>query len=215
MKMFREPVNGFIHFGAGILSIAGLVWLVTLTYDNPTFLTTVLVYGISMILLYAASATLHLVRGPKKLIDWLNRLDHAAIYLFIAGTYTPICYRYLSGNWQWGMLATVWVLAATGVVIKLTLGVHRRFTFLSTLLYLGMGWLMVFALPQLFGELALNVLWLLVAGGVTYSVGAIFFLLDKPEWRVKMPHFGMHEIWHLCVVVASSLHFSAMVLIFW
>lgn len=215
MKMFREPVNGFTHVAAGILSIAGLVWLIVLTHDNPAFLTTVLVYGISMILLYAASATLHLVRGPKKLIDWLNRLDHAAIYLFIAGTYTPICYRYLSGNWQWGMLSTVWVLAATGVVIKLTLGTRRRWTLLSTLLYLGMGWIVVFALPQLFGELSPGVLWLLVAGGVTYSVGAIFFLLDTPQLRAKMPHFGMHEIWHLFVVAASSLHFSAMVLIFW
>jgi len=211
MKIFREPVSGFTHLGAGILAIAGLVWLIIVTAGEPPKLLSVIVYGSSLILLYAASTTLHLVRGPQKFVDWLTRIDHAAIYLFIAGTYTPICYHYLNGSWRLGILGSVWMLAVLGVTVKLTLGVRQRLAVVSTMLYVGMGWIVVCVLPQLVNRMSPLVFWLMFAGGVTYTFGAIFYLLDKPEWKKYWPVFGMHEIWHIFVMAASGLHYAAII----
>ncbi len=207
MHRFREPVSGLTHLAGAILGAAGLVWLVARTWDEPGKMLSMMVYGASLVLLYSASAALHLVKGTPRTILWLARVDHAAIYALIAGTYTPICYNVLTGGWRWGMLSTIWALAVVGIVFKLLY--LREAGHLSTLLYVGMGWLALLLLPTLLERLPAAAIWLIAGGGLLYSAGAVIFALRRPNLH---PHFGFHELWHLFVLGGSALHFAAVLL---
>lgn len=202
MHRFREPVSGFTHLAGALLAAAGLIWLVLLTRADTAKLMSMIVYGASLVLLYTASTVMHLTKGSERLVLLLNRIDHAAIYLLIAGSYTPIAYYALTGAWRWGLLAVVWMLAVTGVVYKLFF--LRRDGHLSTLFYVGMGWLGVLVVPQIAGVFPPEAIALLLAGGLIYSAGALIFALRRPNFH---PHFGFHELWHLFVLAGSALHF--------
>jgi hemolysin III len=157
------------------------------------------VFAGTAILLYLISALYHAVpEGAAK--RWLNRLDHAAIYVFIAGSYTPFALGVLHGGWGWTLFTLVWSLAAVGVTVKL---LNRlRHPWLSTGLYLAMGWLVVIAAGPLLARMApAGIAWL-VAGGLCYTLGAVVFLLDE---RVRYAHF----VWHLFVLAGSVCHFFA------
>lgn len=138
------------------------------------------------------------VRGGAKRVFRL--LDHSAIYLLIAGTYTPFALGAFRDQWGWPMFALVWGLAAAGVVLKCVAG--TRFRVLSTILYLAMGWLVIAAAEPLFSQLPTTGLALLVAGGVAYTVGVVFFVLDE---RIRYAHFT----WHLFVLAGTGCHFVA------
>jgi hemolysin III len=208
MHRFREPVNGFTHLAGAVLSLAGLLWLIVLTRDDPVEMLTVAVYGLSMVLLYLASAALHLSNGSPRKLFWLRRVDHAAIYLIIAGTYTPLCYHLLSGGWRWGMLAVVWTLAVIGIVYKLFF-LHGR-SYRSTIIYMLLGWGSILALPQMAGLLSPLALWLMFGGGAVFTLGAIIFAVEKPNLH---RHLGFHELWHLLVMGGCGLHFAAITLL--
>src|SRR5690349_19401261 len=119
MQRFREPVNGFTHLAGALFSVIGTLWLIAATWQDPAKMIAVTVYGLSLIAVYSASAALHLSHGSEQKIFQLERFDHAAIYLLIAGTYTPFCYALLSGAWRVGMLILLWGLALAGVIYKL------------------------------------------------------------------------------------------------
>jgi hemolysin III len=206
LQRFREPTNGFLHLSGAILAFIGSIGLVLATWQSPAKMLSLIVYGFSLILLFSASAALHLIRGSDRTLLWLNRFDHAAIYILIAGTYTPFCYNLLSGAWRWGMLVLVWGLAAAGVSYKLFF--LRASSHISTFLYIAMGWIAVIGAPQFITVLPTGAVVLLVAGGIVYSLGAIIFALRKPNFH---RHFGHHEIWHLFVLAGSALHFLAIV----
>ncbi len=208
MTRFREPVNGFTHLAGAVLGAIGLVVLIALTYDQPDKLLTMIVYGVSLILLYTASTTYHLAKGSQSLQDWLRSLDHAAIYLLIAGTYTPFCYNLLNGGWRWGMLGLVWALALVGIVYKVALR-RRSHSQVSTVLYVGMGWLALLMLPHVINRLAPGALGLIIAGGIVYSLGAVIYGLRRPNFH---RYFGHHELWHLFVLGGSALHYLAVLL---
>lgn len=208
MRYFREPVNGFTHLAGAVLAAAGLIWLVMLNRGEPARLLAVSIYGLSMIALYTASAVLHLTRGSERILFWLRRFDHAAIYLLIAGTYTPILYMVLAGPWRWGTLALVWGMAVTGMVYKLLF--LRRDGWPSLLFYIVMGWSGVFALPQAVGILPGSAAVLIALGGGVYLVGALIFGLKRPNLH---RHFGHHELWHVCVLGGSAFHYAAIALI--
>jgi hemolysin III len=201
----REPVSGLSHLTGAILSAAGLIVLVVLTASSPAKLISMIVFGVSMILLYAASAALHLVQAPPRVMLWLKRFDHAAIYALIAGTYTPFCYNLLTGRWRWGLLGTIWALAVVSIFSKLAF--HTRSSGRGTLLYIGMGWLGVIATPQIIHALPPGGIALLVGGGLAYSLGAIIYSLDDPLNRPR--YFNLHDLWHLFVITGSGLHFAA------
>lgn len=207
MSRFREPVNGFTHLAGAVLAAVGLLWLALMTHDDAGKLAMVVVYGVSMIALYLASATFHLTKASEQALLWLRRFDHAAIYGMIAGTYTPILYTMLDGGWRWGMLALVWGLAALGATYKL-LFLHNGGLF-SLLCYVGLGWVGVIALPQAAPNLTVLFIALIVAGGLIYMLGALIFRIQKPNFH---PHFGHHEIWHVCVLAGSAFHFAAILL---
>ncbi|HEX2908942.1 MAG TPA: hemolysin III family protein [Phototrophicaceae bacterium] len=204
MNHFREPVNGFTHLAGALLSALGLIWLIAATWGETAKLLSVLVYGLCMMALYLASATFHLATGSERRLKWLLRFDHAAIYLLIAGTYTPFCYNMLEGAWRWGMLALVWGCAMAGIVYKLLrLQAGSRW---SLIFYVLMGWLGLLVLPQALARLPVGAILLILAGGAAYSIGAVFFGLQKPNFH---RYFGHHELWHVCVLAGSAFHFIA------
>jgi hemolysin III len=203
---FRQPVSGLTHLVAAILSILGTIWLATLAWGDTPRLIVVLVFGVSLTAIYIASSALHLFDGHETWSQRLRRCDHASIYLGIAGGYTPFVYHALNGNLRWIALGLIWGLALTGALSKLVFFFDGHF---STALYILMGWVgMIFA-PEGMAAMATSTLLLVAAGGVIYTIGAIIYALERPNFHV---HFGHHEVWHVFVMTGSAIHFAAVLL---
>jgi len=202
----RETVSGITHLIAAILSGIGLIWLLIITRDDPSQMVIVLVYGISLIGVFGASTRLHLSNGPRDHMLRLRRQDHAAIYFVMAGTYTPFVVILIDGMWQWVILMAIWGMCLLGIywkLRKLQCG-NNRFT--STGMYLLVGWCCAFCAPLWVPKVDTMTLSLILGGGIIYSIGAVVFVLERPNLG---RHFGFHELWHLIVMAASLLHFIA------
>lgn len=197
----REEVANAITHGIGAaLSVAALTLLVVFAAWKGTawHVVSFTIYGVTMLLLYAASTLVHsFPEGKAK--DLFETFDHACIYLFIAGTYTPILLTVLRGPLGWSLFGIVWGLAACGVLFKAFF--KKQFLVTSTLFYVAMGWLIVFAWKPLMMQLEPGGAWLLISGGLLYTVGAIFYV-----WRGFPYH---HAVWHLFVIAGSACHFFA------
>lgn len=201
----REPVSGLSHLLGAFLSVAGLILLLVraITLDSLTVVVAFSIYGLSLILLYLASSLYHLVPGPPSKIKTLRKFDHIMIYVLIAGTYTPLILLALNGYWKWSSITIVWILAIAGIIIKLVW--FRAPRWLSTMLYLGMGWLSIIIMPVLIRNFSkAGLIWLL-GGGLAYTVGAIIYGTKKPDPIPKV--FGFHEIWHIFVLAGSFCQF--------
>lgn len=196
----EEALNILSHAGGLILSVVGLVLLVirATTHGNVWHVASFSIFGISLVLLYAASTAYHSVRDLK-LRGRMRVLDHAAIYILIAGTYTPFCLITLKGPVGWTIFTISWAMALVGVGLKLYF--TGRFHRTSTAMYVFMGWIIVFAIKPLTTHLSSEGLFWLVAGGVSYTVGAIFFSLGKLKFN--------HALFHLFVLAGSISHFIA------
>ncbi len=199
-----EEIAHSVTHGVGIvLSIAGLAVLVAFAalYGNAWHLVGCSVFGATLILLYTASTLYHGITSPRaKRV--LQVLDHSAIFLLIAGTYTPFTLVSLRGAWGWTLFGLVWALAVLGVV--LTALSMEKTKILSMILYVGMGWLVVLAFRPLVAAMAPGGVILLVAGGVAYTLGLVFY-----GWR-RLPYH--HMVWHLFVMAGSILHYFAVLL---
>jgi hemolysin III len=199
-----ERLNSITHLVGAALAISGLSILVTLAVvqHDPWKIVSFSIYGATLVLLYGFSTIYHSVSSPRaKRI--LQKIDHNAIYLLIAGSYTPFALVTLRGTWGWTILIVIWGLAIFGIAQELTLG--RRTRKLSMLLYLVMGWLVLAAVKPLVEAMPMAGLAWLLAGGLVYS-GGIFFYLKDSQFR----HF--HGIWHLFVLGGSFCHFMCIVL---
>lgn len=206
MKTPREPVNAYTHAAGALFSLTALAWLLKLAWPDALRVAGALVFGVTMFLMYSASASYHAARLGERGLAWLRKLDHAAIFLFIAGSYTPVLLARLEGFARWGWLGLVWSLAALGVALKLWKMTAPRW--LSTLSYLGLGWLAVFLVPKL--ELPPAALgWLLISGAL-YSLGALVYAFKRPNFR----GFGFHELWHLFVLGGSATMFASIWVLF-
>lgn len=196
----REEVASLLTHAFGVvLSIAALVIMLAISWDEPLKVVSAAVFGTSLVLLYLSSTLYHFFTSAR----WkalFQSLDHACIYLLIAGSYTPVTLITLRGAAGWWLFGTVWTLALAGVLIK-TLRKGKKDHWVSTLLYLVMGWLVVLAFGPLLKNLPMAGVWWLVAGGVAYSSGVIFF-----AWR-RLPF--NHAIWHLFVLGGSACHVLA------
>ncbi|MCC9596840.1 MULTISPECIES: hemolysin III family protein [unclassified Rubrivivax] len=204
-QTLAEEIANAISHGIGfLLAVASLPILVLFSsgHGGATHVVGACVFSVTMMLLYLASAVYHaLPQGRVK--RWFQRVDHAAIFLFIAGSYTPFALGPLRGAWGWSLLAAVWSIAIVGIVAKaLDRLAHPMW---STGLYVGMGWLVVVAIGPLVENMAAGGLVLLVAGGLAYTGGAVFYLLDS---RMRFAHF----VWHLFVIAGSVCHFFAALL---
>ena len=202
----REPVNGFTHLAGAILSFIGLLALVIKTAlqgHSTIALTAVIIFGISMILLYAASATYHLVVSSDKVISFLRRLDHSMIFLLIAGSYTPFCLIALKGVTGWVLFSIIITIAIVGISFKLIWFNCPRW--LSTSIYVLMGWIAVFLMGPLKIALSTQGLSLLIIGGVFYTIGAVIYA-TKPNF-LKSKYLGFHEIFHIFIMLGTLTHF--------
>lgn len=196
----EERAHALSHGAGALLALAGTVALVlkAAPTGSLTAVVAVLVFGASMVVLYGASAAYHSAVEPE-LRRRLRVVDHAAIYLLIAGTYTPFALLVLPATWGWSLFAVIWGLAALGIVFKVFF--TGRFNALSVTIYVTMGWCGVVAAKPLLAALAPAGVTLLVAGGLAYTGGVAFYVLKR------MPYH--HVLWHLFVLAGSALHFAA------
>lgn len=202
----REPINGFTHLAGAVLSFIGLLALViktTLNQPSALALTAVIVFGVSLILLYSASATYHLVVSNDKVISYLRRLDHAMIFVLIAGSYTPFCLIALNGPTGWVLFGIIFAAAVAGVSFKLIWFNCPRW--ISTVIYVAMGWVSIFLIVPLYKSLSLQGVSLLVLGGIFYTIGALIYA-TKPSF-LKFKSLGFHEIFHIFIMLGSLTHF--------
>ncbi|WP_042357055.1 PAQR family membrane homeostasis protein TrhA [Bacillus rubiinfantis] len=207
----REPINGLTHLVGAILSFIGLLAMVikaALTTPTPLAITAVIIFGISMILLYSASATYHMVIAKDKVIAFLRRLDHSMIFILIAGTYTPFCFISLSGKTGIILFSIIATVAISGVVFKMVWFHCPRW--ISTVLYIVMGWMIVFVFSPLAGSINSFGLFLLVLGGIFYTVGGVIYGA-KPKF-LAFKQWGFHEIFHVFILLGSLAHFLSVFL---
>lgn len=202
----REPINGLTHLFGAIMAFFGLIALIikaSLASESILAIVAVIIFGISMILLYSASATYHMVIAKDRVIAFLRRVDHSMIFILIAGTYTPICLISLKGTLGWTLFAIIQALALLGVTYKLIWFTAPRW--LSTALYIIMGWIVVIFSAQLAPIIGKTGMTMLVIGGVLYTIGGIIYWL-KPKF-LSFKHMGFHEIFHVFILLGSLFHF--------
>jgi hemolysin III len=205
LKKLREPVNSLTHWGGAILALAGLIALLIVGWSTPAKIVSLAIYGISLIAMFSASATYHMVRVKDKVLEIFRKIDHAAIYLLIAGTYTPFCVNAFEGFWKWGLLGIIWSLAIIGIIVKIFF--IRAPRWLNAGIYVLMGWISVTASGQMLAALPTWVFVWLIAGGVIYTLGAVVYITKI--FNFKPGVFGFHEVWHIFVLLAAAAHFVA------
>ena len=199
----EEIANAITHGIGAVLSIVGLTLLIVLSSleGTPWHVISFTIYGVTMLLLYVSSTLVH--SFPEgKVKDLFEIFDHSSIYLLIAGTYTPFLFIAVKGTTGWTLFGIVWGIALAGIVFKAFF--VKKFLFISTILYVFMGWMIVFAWDSLTQNIAHQGIVLLVVGGVLYTIGAVFYV-----WRGFRFH---HMIWHIFVLGGTVLHFLAIIL---
>ena len=207
LSSFREPISGFTHAGGVLLSIIALVLLEHYSIAHGTLWHCVAsaIFGVSLILLYAASSLYHLLPLSSRGTAILRRLDHVMIFVLIAGTYTPVCLLPLHGPWGWSLFGLSWGMAFAGMFQPFFwLDAPRWF---STSIYLVMGWMVLVAFVPLVHAIPMSGIFWLAAGGLFYTGGAVIYALKRPNPFPGI--FGFHEIWHFFVLAGSFCHFWA------
>ena len=202
----REPINGFTHLGGAVISFVGLLALViktTLNEPSIVNIAAVIVFGISLILLYSASATYHLVMASDIVIAFLRKIDHSMIFILIAGSYAPYCLIGLGGVVGWSMFIIIACIGICGVLFKMIWFKCPRW--ISTTIYIGMGWMALFIVVPLYNAIPKEGLFLLALGGIFYTIGAVIYGL-KPK-SLKFKHLGFHEIFHIFILLGSVCHY--------
>lgn len=202
----REPVNAFTHLGGAVfafIALLAMVVKVSMQMPSVTSILAVMLFGIGMMALYTASAVYHGIVADERLIAFLRRVDHAMIFVLIAGTYAPFCLITLQHEKGWLLFWVIHLAACIGVIFKMVWFNSPRW--LSTLIYILMGWFVVIFLGPLSINLSTNGIVLLVLGGIFYTIGGIIYW-TKPTW-LEFKHIGHHEIFHIFVLLGSLEHF--------
>jgi hemolysin III len=205
----NEYFNSISHLIGAILSISALAVLVTLAAmdHKSAHVVGFAIYGVSLFLSFLFSCLLHFFLLFKKYLRVFGILDHNAIYILIAGTYTPFCLTIFSGATGWILFGIIWSLAVFFITLK-SIFFTKISVLLSNISFLLMGWIIVFLIGPIYNQLGLGALSLLAAGGLFYTVGALIFASGKPN--PFPPYFGNHEIWHLCVLAGDAFMFLVM-----
>lgn len=207
IKMLRDPISGLTHLAGALLGMVALIYLLIKSNHHGTarHIVSFSIFGVSVILLYASSAFYHLlnISEPARVI--FRKIDHSMIFVLIAGTYTPFCLVPLEGAKGWTLLGILWGLVIVGLGIKL-FWLHAP-RWISTGIYLLMGWMAIFVFAPLSQALTSSGLFWLVTGGLFYTVGAVIYASKRPN--PFPPLFGFHEIWHLFVLAGTTSHFMS------
>jgi hemolysin III len=193
----KEPFNSVSHMVGAGFAIAAFPLLI-IAADGGRAIVSASIYATSLLSVFVMSAVFHGVTH-KKASEWLFRLDQSAIYLLIAGTYTPIALLLMQGGWGWSLFGVQWGIASAGIVLLLT--VHHIPQWIHQAAYISLGWMALFALPQVAG-LPWQAIALILGGGVAYTGGAVLYWRDRPRTMV----IGDHGIWHLLVLAGSMAH---------
>jgi len=205
-RIFLEPINTITHLIGVVGSVYSLFVLVSLTRNDASKMISMIIYGGSLISLFSVSSLLHGVKTTRVNRMMLNRLDHAAIFLLIGGTYTPIAFNIFPDSLRWSVLSTVWIIVVIGMVFKLrSAKIHG---FLNTFIYLVLGWgsaVPLILFTDLIQIITFQGIFLLLLGGLIFTIG---FLIYYFKWPDPWPDvFGHHEIWHLFVLGGTVCHF--------
>lgn len=208
-KLFKkamDPLSSETHFIGACFSLVGLFFLIGQgVYQNitPQMMIAVIIFGISLIALYSASAIYHFFSGSEKIKTILRKLDHSMIYVLIVGTYTPVVVACMEAPHSYYFLGVLWSVALIGIVMKICwINAPRT---LTTLIYLILGWSIVFDF-QSFQGIPLMCLMMIASGGIAYSIGAFIYIFKKPNLTKD---FGFHELFHIFVMLGSFLHYLA------
>ena len=211
-KKFRikEPGSAITHFIGMIMAIFASVPLLVKAANEPEriYLVSLTIYAVSLILLYAASTTYHTFAISIKVNTILKKIDHKMVSVLIAGSYTPVCLLVLKGRLGIILLSIVWGIAIAGILIKAFWVYCPKWV--SSVLYIGMGWTCVLAFTQLLNSLSPGAFGWLLAGGIIYTVGGVIYALKLPLFNSRHKNFGSHEIFHLFVMAGSACHFVVM-----
>ncbi|TQR20741.1 PAQR family membrane homeostasis protein TrhA [Psychrobacillus vulpis] len=202
----REPFNGLSHLFGAILSVFGLVaMIIKVSFDGATALTVtaIVIFGVSMILLYTSSATYHMVIAKEKVIQLLRRLDHSMIYLLIAGTYAPFCLIALKGTTGYVLFTIISLIAVSGILFKMVWFNCPRW--ISTALYIGMGWIIVFLASPLADKISSEGIFYVILGGIFYTIGGVIYGVKPKIPFIKK--LGFHEIFHIFILLGTFCHF--------
>ena len=201
----REPVNAWTHLGGAIFFFIGTIVMLVhriVTEASVKSIVGVIIFGISLVLLYLASGIYHSYNGSEKVIKKLKKLDHSMIYVLIAGSYTPMCLMVLEGQQRVLILSIVWGIALFGILSKIFIpGIPRV---LYTLFYLMMGWMVIFFIGDVYASIPQGGFLLLLFGGILYSIGGIIYMIKKPNFSKVL---GFHELFHLFILGGSLLHY--------
>ncbi|BDF06517.1 PAQR family membrane homeostasis protein TrhA [[Clostridium] hylemonae] len=206
----KDPGSAITHFIGMLMAIFAAVPLLIKAAHEPSriYMISITVYAISLILLYAASTTYHTFNKSEKVNTILKKIDHMMISILIAGSYTPICLLVLKGKLGIILLSVVWGIAIVGILIKAFWVYCPKW--ISSVLYIGMGWTCVLAFTQILNSLSPAAFGWLLAGGIIYTIGGVIYALKLPIFNTRHKYFGSHEIFHLFVMGGSICHFILM-----
>ena len=209
-KHIKEPGSAITHFIGMLMAIFAAVPLLIKAAHEPgrIYIISLAIYAASLILLYAASTTYHTFDISPKVNTILKKIDHMMISVLIAGSYTPVCLLVLKGKTGIILLSIVWALAIGGILIKAFWVYCPKWV--SSVLYIGMGWTCVLAFTQILNNLSPAAFGWLLAGGIIYTVGGVIYALKLPLFNNRHKNFGSHEIFHLFVMGGSACHFVVM-----
>jgi hemolysin III len=198
-----RPLSGLTHLVAALAAVVGSVVLILVGGTSPVRIAALSVYGISLIFLFGSSSAYHLIKAEPPAIARLRKLDHAAIYGLIAGSYTPICALMFSGFWRWGFLAVIWSLAVLGIIVKIFIIKAPRGV--TAGIYVVLGWISLVAAAEAKRALPAGALIGLAIGGLIYTIGAVIYITKKLDLFPEK--FGFHEVWHTFVILAALAHY--------
>lgn len=209
-KHIKDPGSAITHFIGMLMAIFAAVPLLIKAAHEPEriYVISLAIYATSLILLYAASTTYHTFDLSEKVNTLLKKIDHMMIFVLIAGSYTPICLLVLNGRTGILLLSLVWGIAIAGILIKAFWVYCPKWV--SSVLYIGMGWTCVLAFSQILNSLSTAAFGWLLAGGIIYTIGGIIYALKLPLFNSRHKNFGSHEIFHLFVMGGSACHFVVM-----
>ena len=195
-KVFRDTASGWMHVGGAVAAIVGTVFL-AITGSSGALIAAYIIFGVSMALLFSASGAYHLITR-ERVYKAFRKVDHAMIFVMIAGTYTPMILQVFSGSARVWYMAGIWAFALCGIILKLFFA--GKFRILSTILYLLMGWVCVFSIKPIAATLGLGGILLLSAGGLFYTMGGVFYAL---KWPGRGKRFGFHEWFHILILLGA------------
>ena len=208
MKL-KDPISSMTHYIGGILAfLFGIPLMIKGFLVSPVYGISAIIFVIGMLCLYNASGTYHAIKAKGRLARVLKKLDHSMIFVLIASSYTPVCLVALHNIKGYILLSAAWILALIGVILKMFVVYHPRW--ISSVIYISMGWMCVVLIGDLFISLSTTAFAWLVAGGVMYTIGGIIYALKLKAFNSKHRLWGSHEIFHIFVMLGSACHFVTM-----